>query len=244
MCLMEKPTVEQSVPAEQVRQRLLDAGEALFAAHGFEAANVREITRRAGCNIAAINYHFGGKEALYREVYVRRMGEVRDYRVRRLREALEAPGLDLRGLLRAFASAFVDPIRGADSGRLIPHLMAREMTDPHLPPGMLFNQMIAPVAGLLVEGLGRFCPNLSPRQIRLCMISLVSQLIETIHIGRMAQREGELPAEYVRDLQYPGVVDHVVEFSVAAIERINETAGAGQLARQGKPAAQALGRTR
>ena len=227
---MAKETIHPTAAAEQARQRLLDAGEAMFGAHGFDAANVREITRRAGCNVAAVNYHFGGKEALYREVYVRRMSEVRDYRVSRLREALESPGLDLGGLLRAFASAFVDPIRATDSGRLIPQLMAREMTDPHLPPGMLFQQMIAPVAALTGEGLRRFCPGLSPRQIRLCLMSLVSQLMQAIHISRMAEREGDLPAEYVEDLRFPDVMDHVVEFTLAAIERMNEKSPA-----HGKP---------
>ena len=50
------------------RQALLDHGTDVFAESGFDRASVREITRRATVNQAAINYHFGGKEALYREV--------------------------------------------------------------------------------------------------------------------------------------------------------------------------------
>jgi AcrR family transcriptional regulator len=55
-------------PAEITRQALLDHATDVFAEHGFDRASVREITRRADANQAAINYHFGGKEALYREV--------------------------------------------------------------------------------------------------------------------------------------------------------------------------------
>lgn len=53
---------------EITRQALLDHGADVFAENGFDRASVREITRRAKVNQAAINYHFGGKEALYREV--------------------------------------------------------------------------------------------------------------------------------------------------------------------------------
>ncbi|HXW70335.1 MAG TPA: CerR family C-terminal domain-containing protein [Methylocella sp.] len=50
------------------RHALLDQAASVFAERGFEGASVREITSRAGANQAAINYHFGGKEGLYREV--------------------------------------------------------------------------------------------------------------------------------------------------------------------------------
>ena len=50
------------------RQALLDHGTDVFAENGFDGASVREITRRATSNLAAINYHFGGKNALYAEV--------------------------------------------------------------------------------------------------------------------------------------------------------------------------------
>jgi AcrR family transcriptional regulator len=53
---------------EITRHALLDHATDAFAENGFDGASVREITRRATVNSAAINYHFGGKEALYREV--------------------------------------------------------------------------------------------------------------------------------------------------------------------------------
>jgi AcrR family transcriptional regulator len=53
---------------EVTRQALLDHATDAFAENGFDRASVRDITGRATVNQAAINYHFGGKEALYREV--------------------------------------------------------------------------------------------------------------------------------------------------------------------------------
>jgi AcrR family transcriptional regulator len=47
------------------RTRLLEAGLDQFGRVGFEGANIRAIAAAAGANIAAINYHFGGKRGLY-----------------------------------------------------------------------------------------------------------------------------------------------------------------------------------
>jgi len=50
------------------RERLIESAGPIFARLGYEAATVTPICAEAGCNIAAINYHFGDKASLYREV--------------------------------------------------------------------------------------------------------------------------------------------------------------------------------
>jgi AcrR family transcriptional regulator len=57
-----------SRPVEGTRDSLIKAAIDVFSAKGFEGGSVREITQAAKANQAAINYHFGGKEGLYREV--------------------------------------------------------------------------------------------------------------------------------------------------------------------------------
>src|SRR5262245_61813913 len=52
----------------ETRQRLLDAAAQLFADRGFKKVTVREICRASRANVAAVNYHFGDKSGLYREV--------------------------------------------------------------------------------------------------------------------------------------------------------------------------------
>ena len=55
-------------PSEITRERILKAAERLFAERGYEATSVRAIVGKARVNQAAINYHFAGKDGLYREV--------------------------------------------------------------------------------------------------------------------------------------------------------------------------------
>ncbi|SEI92942.1 transcriptional regulator, TetR family [Pseudomonas linyingensis] len=55
-------------------ERILDAAEQLFAEKGFTETSLRLITSKAGVNLAAVNYHFGSKEALIQEVFARFLG--------------------------------------------------------------------------------------------------------------------------------------------------------------------------
>src|SRR5689334_11460760 len=50
---------------DPTRARLLEAAGEEFAEKGFEGATVRAICKRAGANIAAVNYYFGDKEQIY-----------------------------------------------------------------------------------------------------------------------------------------------------------------------------------
>lgn len=55
----------ESSVSELTRQRLLHAAFDVFAVKGFDSGTVREITDRASANLAAVSYHFRGKEELY-----------------------------------------------------------------------------------------------------------------------------------------------------------------------------------
>ena len=65
----EAPAAEES----DTRTRLLDAAERLFAERTYSETSLRAITTAAGANLAAVNYHFGSKERLFRAVFHRRV---------------------------------------------------------------------------------------------------------------------------------------------------------------------------
>jgi AcrR family transcriptional regulator len=52
-------------------ERILDAAEALFSEKGFSETSLRNITTKAGVNLAAVNYHFGSKKSLIQAVFAR-----------------------------------------------------------------------------------------------------------------------------------------------------------------------------
>ena len=88
-------TAATSSTHQETRDRILDAAESLFAEDGFQAVSLRQITGAAGVNVAAVNYHFGSREALIAEVMGRVLEPINRERIRLLdaaeAEAGEAP---------------------------------------------------------------------------------------------------------------------------------------------------------
>src|SRR3972149_5670493 len=68
-------------PPHETRTRILDAAEELFMQHGFEGTSMRLLTSKAGVNLAAVNYHFGSKDALIEAGFRRRPDPMKAARV-------------------------------------------------------------------------------------------------------------------------------------------------------------------
>lgn len=56
---------------DTTKSKILEVASRLFAEQGLEGTSIREISREADVNLAAINYHFKSKENLYLEVFTR-----------------------------------------------------------------------------------------------------------------------------------------------------------------------------
>src|SRR5688500_13751344 len=83
--------------AEGTRARILDAALDLFGERGLTGTTVRDIAARAKVNVAAISYHFGGKDELYRSV-ARMVTETIEGRVRQRAAAfIDNPPADAPG---------------------------------------------------------------------------------------------------------------------------------------------------
>ena len=209
---------------KQVKDRLFDTAEGLFAEKGFDGTSIREITSQAKCNLAAVNYHFGGKEKLYSEVFRRRMIAMRDVRIASIEKVMSQTDHEptLEELIRAFATAFLEPLLDKSSGRRVLKLMVREMHDPHLPRKMFVEELAAPTLSALGKAMAKLYPGLDQRKIVLSIMSIVGQLVQVIRLNEMCDIEDfvGVPAPTLTEM-----VDHIVEFSTAGIQAMVEEEG-------------------
>lgn len=119
---------------QDTRERILDVAERLFMAHGYEGTSMRMITGSAEVNLAAVNYHFGSKEALLREVFRRRLAWLNFERLNAL-DQLEAQsdGAPLKPsqVLEAFFGTLLR-MGGDESlgGMTFLRLLGRTLTEP------------------------------------------------------------------------------------------------------------------
>lgn len=92
---MALQSVSGRAQSADTKTRILDASEDLFVEVGYESMSLRQITSAAQVNLASVNYHFGGKEALIQAVLSRRMDKLNDERLKLLTVFQAAQGMQL-----------------------------------------------------------------------------------------------------------------------------------------------------
>ena len=145
---IQRDRQEGSNELVETRQRLLEAAGEVFAEHGFRLASVREICRRAGANVAGVNYHFGDKQRLYAEVL--RFAHACAVPIEELRKVLQAP-VSAPEKLGLFVHHFVQSILASGQPAWAGRLMAREMVEPTEALDEIVQQQIRPKFGVLRE---------------------------------------------------------------------------------------------
>ena len=154
-------------PPHETRTRILDAAEELFMLHGFEGASMRLLTSKAEVNLAAVNYHFGSKDALIEAVFRRRLDPMNAARIAALeRLEAEAGGRPLAPelVIRAFVGESLRMIEDArGGGRNFIRLLGRTYTDPSKEIRALIGQMYAPAMERYKAALEHALPQM-PRE--------------------------------------------------------------------------------
>jgi AcrR family transcriptional regulator len=112
--------------------KVLEAAETEFAEFGFAGASIRNITQRAGVNIASVNYHFGSKEALIRQLLEHRIAPLNKLRIERLHEAqVRYPDqvVPLNELVDILVRPLIEKLITEEGGQFV-RAMARCMSEP------------------------------------------------------------------------------------------------------------------
>jgi AcrR family transcriptional regulator len=151
-------------PQHETRTRILDVDEELFMLHGFEATSMRLLTSRAAVNLAAVNYHFGSKDALIEALFRRRLDPMNTARIAEL-ERLESETkgrlLAPEEIIRAFVGQSLRLMEDAKTGgRNFIRLLGRTYTEPTKPIRVLIGQLYAPTMERYKAALQRALPHM------------------------------------------------------------------------------------
>ncbi|MDT8406150.1 MAG: CerR family C-terminal domain-containing protein [Methylococcales bacterium] len=199
------------------KTRLLNAAGELFAAKGFQATTVAEICERARSNIAAVNYHFGDKENLYRETWRKALA---DDLARHPPDGgvdnSAQPEARLAGRVRALLARMADP------ECIFFAIVDQEMTQPTHLLAEIIDKEILPLReamhALLQACLGE---NASDRAVAFCHASIIGQCLYWLKMHRLTQN-GLCPSALPALADAHAFAEHVVRFSLAGVEAVKD----------------------
>lgn len=157
--------------AEETRDSILDAAERLFAERGVEGVSLREITRAADVNIAAIHYHYGSRDGLVRAVLDRVIVPLNEMRLELLENAraqCESGPLRVESILDAFIRpdlVTIERLRDRGRGIALARFLGRTYSQPTPLVQQIMREQFAVVAERFVGELGRALPRVPRAEI-------------------------------------------------------------------------------
>ncbi len=159
-------------PSEVTRERIMKAAERLFAERGYDGTSVRAIVARARVNQAAINYHFDGKDGLYREVL---RTAFRALTEDQLAHVQEAQALSREQALAEFIRRQLRPLMARDEFSRYMRIFNWETVRPTAVFRSLLSEEAAPFMGLAADLVRRFLPGADQRTLMVAAIWLIGQ---------------------------------------------------------------------
>ncbi len=203
------------------RDRILEAAGEIFAECGFRGATVRRICERAGVNIAAINYYFGGKEKLYSEV-LRHWSE---YALKKYPLLLGlGEGAPAEEQLKAFVRSLLFRLLDKGKPAWFGKLMAREMMEPTQAFERLAKEIVRPRDRILASVVQKMIGTpVSEERVWLCCASIIGQCLYYYNaraiISKLYRRDVSKADEIER------IANHIVRFSLGGLEHFSEHEG-------------------
>jgi AcrR family transcriptional regulator len=169
------------------KKKLLSAAVLIFAEERFEQASVRRICSKAGANVSAVTYHFGGKRGLYTAAIDHAASELFSALPPPLPDPNESPEESLRALVR-WAVRFT--IEGGPTRTALTRILLREMREPNDSLDAIFRERARPMVDHLCGLVARVAQTrratIDPIRLGLCVLLLATQYEHSAHfLGNM-----------------------------------------------------------
>jgi len=159
-------------PSDITRERILKAAERLFAERGYDGTSVRTIVAKAKVNQAAINYHFEGKDGLYREVLRAAFHALTEDQ---LAHGEEIKTMSREAALSEFVRRQLRPLTARDEFSRSLRIFNWETVRPTAVFRKLMSEEATPFMGLAVDLIRRFLPDADQRTLTVAAIWLLGQ---------------------------------------------------------------------
>jgi TetR/AcrR family transcriptional regulator, regulator of cefoperazone and chloramphenicol sensitivity len=197
-------------------KNLLAAAVDVFAEKGYRDATIAEICGRAKANIAAVNYHFSDKETLYREAWRYAFSEsIKTHPADARVTDVAPPEERLRGQIMALLH------RISDKNNKEFLIVLKEFANPTGLLNEIMQEMLLPLQKRMQDTIRELLGlQASAMQIQFCEISIISQCINPMVLGR--GEDTDMPSG-IRNLK--AYANHVVQFSLAGIHKIQAESG-------------------
>lgn len=211
--------MSNDLPIETL-DRILIAAEQLFAEYGFDGTTLRQITRQAKVNLAAVNYHHGDKESLYLEIIRRRIQPINKTRLARLAEA-EAEAGDSPVPIQVLFQVLAEPLFGlfgdaATLGRYSARLLGRSLVEPLPFLEKFLAHEFQPVMARFGQALRRHDPTLPPEDFLWRYSFVVGAML---HALASLHRMKFLTRGICRDNDHAAALSRFVQFATGVFER-------------------------
>jgi AcrR family transcriptional regulator len=195
---------------EKTREKLFNVACHVFGASGYRMATLAEICEGAGANIAAINYHFGSKELLYREVCAYAVREISArYPLSPARDGDPEAGL------RAFVETLLARGKERDRWGFYHGLRMHEFREPSGVADDLWQPWFQQHFDALESILRALLPHsATPADVRRCELSIVGPCFMANFLRTQTRRHERYP---LNETEISALVDHIIAFSLAGL---------------------------
>ena len=178
---------------QNTKLEFLSAAEEIFCEQGYKGTTIRAIATKAGANLGALQYYWGSKQELFRDLFKRRFHPLHQENLQDLKAIDkntpegEIPNVEL--ILRCLINLTLasDDNTAAHAIERPSHkLYGRAMTDPSPVVLKEMNSIFEEATQLFIDLMKRACPNLQTAELdwRLnCIIG--AHLFSLIHNDRM-----------------------------------------------------------